>query len=264
MSETRRWILVLGSSSGFGAAACRAFSAAGYDILGVHLDRRTTQPAVARVIADVEAVGRVCRFFNANAASDEKRGHIMDDLRALLAAEGGRVEVLLHSLAFGSLHPFFVPDGARGLTPRQLSMTLDVMASSLIWWARDLVEADLMGPGGRIFAMTSGGARAALPGYGAVSAAKAALEAIIRQLAMELAPNGITANAIQAGVTQTPALMKIPNHEEIVRRALLRNPQGRLTQPEDVAACLLALSGPGTHWMTGNTIMVDGGETVSG
>ena len=84
----------------------------------------------------------------------------------------------------------------------------------------------------------------------------------MRQLALELAPRGCTVNAILAGVTDTAALRKIPGNDEIREKARLRNPHGRLTTPEDVAACLVTLSGPGTHWLTGNVLQVDGGETV--
>ena len=89
-------------------------------------------------------------------------------------------------------------------------MTLDVMANSLIYWAQDLAAAGLLRKGSRIYAMTSSGSTRVIRSYGAVSAAKAALEAHIRQLAFELAPLGVTANAIRAGVTDTPALRRIP------------------------------------------------------
>ena len=83
-------------------------------------------------------------------------------------------------------------------------------------------------------------------------------------MAIELAPFGITANAIMAGVTRTPALSKIPGAEELARRAEERNPHGRLTTPSDVADCLISLAGEGTAWLTGNVLRVDGGESVSG
>jgi NAD(P)-dependent dehydrogenase (short-subunit alcohol dehydrogenase family) len=104
-----------------------------------------------------------------------------------------------------------------------------------------------------------------VPNYGAVSAAKAALESHIRQLAYELAPRGITANSIMAGVTDTPALRKIPGNERLVEGALARNPSGRLTTPQDVARfiALLAKPGAGADWLTGNVLRVDGGEEVS-
>ena len=112
--------------------------------------------------------------------------------------------------------------------------------------------------------MTSAGDRVVWKAYGAVSAAKSALESHIRQLAVELAAEGITANAIKAGVTDTPALRKIPGNDAIVESAQARNPSGRLTTPEDVARCLVALSGEGTDWMTGNVIQIDGGEDIAG
>jgi NAD(P)-dependent dehydrogenase (short-subunit alcohol dehydrogenase family) len=95
-----------------------------------------------------------------------------------------------------------------------------------------------------------------------VSAAKAALESHIRQLSMELIPHGITVNAIRAGVTDTPALRRIPGHEELYEVARERNPAGRPTRPEDVAEAIVALASPRLYWMTGNTIGVDGGEAV--
>ena len=138
------------------------------------------------------------------------------------------------------------------------------MAHSLVYWTQDLVSRELLQSGGRVFAMTSSGSIAAWPSYGAVSAAKCALESHIRQIAIELAPQGITANAVMAGVTRTAALEKIPGAAELARRAEERNPSGRLTVPEDVAECLYALAGPGTNWMTGNVLRIDGGESVSG
>ena len=260
----RRWLLVLGASSGFGAASCRAFAAAGYDVFGVHLDRRSTIANADAVVADVEATGQLCRFFNVNAADDTRRSEVVDQIRGTLAEHGGQVQVLLHSLAFGSLLPFIDPEGGRTLTHKQLTMTLEVMAHSLVWWTRDLVAADLMGRGGRIFAMTSSGSHNAWPTYGAVSAAKAALESHVRQLAHELAPMAITANSVMAGVTRTPALEKIPDHEGLIDKALKKNPHKRLTRPEDVAACLVELSRPGTYWLNGGALRVDGGEDACG
>jgi enoyl-[acyl-carrier protein] reductase III len=119
-----------------------------------------------------------------------------------------------------------------------------------------------MGAGGRIFAMTSAGGSRALPFYGPVSAAKAALEAHVRQLAVELAPRRVTANAIRAGVTATRAAQKIPGYDALEQGAQRRNPSGRLTTPEDVAKAIVVLSHPDTAWLTGNVIGVDGGEDI--
>jgi enoyl-[acyl-carrier protein] reductase III len=259
VSSPPGWVVILGVSSGFGAAAARAFADEGYGIFGLHLDRRSTMPAVEALVADLEATGVPVRFVNGNAASDDQREQALDQLAEL--ANAGDVSVVLHSLAFGTLRPFL---GESHLKRRQLDMTLDVMANSLVYWVRDLFDRKLLGRGGRVFAMTSSGSLAVWRSYGAVSAAKCALESHIRQLAVELAPHGITANAIMAGVTETPALTKIPGSEEIAERARERNPSGRLTTPEDVARCLISLAGPGTAWMTGNVLRIDGGESIAG
>jgi NAD(P)-dependent dehydrogenase (short-subunit alcohol dehydrogenase family) len=253
---------VLGASSGFGEATARELASAGYDIFGVHLDRKQTLPHVAEIVAAIEACGRQGRFFNVNAADHENRAEVLAAMREIAAP--GSVRVLLHSLAFGTLKPFIADDDKDAMTPPQMDMTLDVMAHSLVYWAQDLVRAGLMGHGGRIFAMTSAGDHVVWKAYGAVSAAKAALESHVRQLAVELAPVGITANAIKAGVTDTPALRKIPGNEAIIEGARAKNPTGRLTTPEDVARCIAALAAPGTQWLTGTILHVDGGEDVTG
>jgi len=256
------WILVLGVSSGFGAAAARAFAAAGYDVAGVHLDRRAGQAAADALAADIRALGREAAFFNVNAADDDRRAETLAALRERI--HPGALRVFLHSLAFGTLRAYVPAAGGGGATRKQIEMTTDVMGHSLVYWTQDLVAANLFGADARIYAMTSSGAHMAWPGYGPVSAAKAALEAHIRQLAIELAPRGITANAILAGVTQTAALEKIPGADKLVEKALARNPHGRLTTPEDVATCLVDLARPGTRWLNGNVIRVDGGEDCSG
>jgi enoyl-[acyl-carrier protein] reductase III len=261
MSE-RRWVVVLGASSGFGEAAARAYAAAGWDVFGVHLDRRQGLAHVEEIVAAIRAGGGEAHFFNVNAADHEKRGETVAEMARL--AGGRPVGALLHSLAFGTLKPFIAADAKDAISPAQIDMTLDVMAHSLVYWTQDLVRAGLLVRGGRIFAMTSAGDHVVWKAYGAVSAAKCALESHIRQLAFELAPHGITANAIKGGVTDTPALRKIPGNETIVESALARNPAGRLTTPEDVARCLVALSVEGTAWLTGSVLQVDGGEDVAG
>jgi enoyl-[acyl-carrier protein] reductase III len=260
MASDRPWALVLGCSSGFGAAACRAFAREGYGIAGVHLDRRSTMPAVEALTAELTDLGVPVRLLNQNAASADTRNEMVGQL--LQEAGPGGVRVLMHSLAFGTLRPFVLDTPGKAVTARQIDMTLDVMANSLVYWTQDLLANGLMAEGGRIFAMTSTGSQRVFPHYGPVSAAKAALESHVRQLAMELAPRKITVNAILAGVTDTPALRKIPNSSDIAELARRKNPSGRLTEPRDVAACMVELARPGTYWLTGNVLRVDGGEEV--
>jgi enoyl-[acyl-carrier protein] reductase III len=255
------WAVILGASSGFGGAASVALARAGMNVAGIHLDRKATMHMAEEVQAEVRKAGREALFFNVNAVDAERRKDVLDQLGARLEKLGqqGKVRVLMHSLAFGALKPLV---GEDQLTPSQLEMTIDVMGNSLVYWAQDLVGRKMMGKGGRIYAMTSAGSARVWPIYGAVSAAKAALEAHVRQLAYELAPLGITANAIRAGVTDTPALRKIPGNQDMIDVALRKNPHHRLTETADVASALVALTRPETYWLSGNVLNVDGCEEI--
>jgi len=252
-----RWALILGASSGFGEATSRALAKEGYSILGVHLDRRSTLPHVQEIVDAIRGEGRQAHFYNVNAADVEKIEGTLDTMRQEIG--DAQVHVLLHSLAFGTLGPYI---GEGKLSAAQMEMTLRVMAHSLVDWTQGLVQRGMFARQGRIFAMTSSGSRRVIPNYGAVSAAKASLEAHCRQLAVELAPMEIRVNALRGGVTDTPALRKIPGHERLIAGAHERNPSGRLTRPEDVAGAIVALARPEAHWITGNVINVDGGEEV--
>jgi NAD(P)-dependent dehydrogenase (short-subunit alcohol dehydrogenase family) len=257
-----KWALILGASSGFGAATARELARHGMHIIGVHLDRRAAMAGIEQLIQELRQAGVEALFFNVNAADPIKRQEVLDQVQPKLGGAG--VTILLHSLAFGTLKPYLAPDPKDHLTKDQMEMTLDVMANSLVYWVQDLVARKLLGRGSRVYAMTSSGGTRVWPAYGAVSAAKAALESHIRQLAMELAPYGATANAIRAGVTDTPALRKIPGNEQMMEFSKLRNPHHRLTTPEDVARAVAILSNSGAEWVTGNTIGVDGGEDIVG
>jgi NAD(P)-dependent dehydrogenase (short-subunit alcohol dehydrogenase family) len=260
------WALILGASSGFGEATSVALARAGLDIFGVHLDRKATLPHAEGIADEIRALGREAIFFNANAADAEKRTETVATLQRVLEERGamGTLRVLLHSLAFGTLKLYIADPMKEAVSPSQIDMTLDVMAHSLVYWTQEVVGRGLMGRGGRVYAMTSSGGARVLPHYGPVSAAKAALESHVRQLAAELAPRGITANAIRAGVTATPAAQKIPGYEQIAAEARRRNPHGRMTTTADVARAIVVLAHPDTYWMTGNVIGVDGGEDIVG
>jgi len=185
MTDTReRWAVILGASSGFGAACGLSLARAGYPIIGVHLDLRGTAANAERARAEMAATGVPAVFHNVNAADDEKRHGVVEATKTLFEERRALgkdpfVAVLLHSLAFGTTLSYIAgePD-EREVNQRQLEMTVDVMAHSLVYWARDLFHEGMLADGSRIFAMTSEGAHRAVPTYGPVSAAKAALEAL--------------------------------------------------------------------------------------
>lgn len=236
------------------------------NIFGVHLDPRSRLHRANEVIADIEVSGSQAVFFNTNAASARRRERVLDQIEETLGdgpAEG--IHFMLHSLAFGSLEPFIPEDPDDDIVDEsQMEMTLRVMAHTLVFWVQDLVQRDLLPAGSRIYALSSGGAERMAPNYGAVSAAKAALESHMRQLTLELGSRGIAVNCLRPGVTDTPALRAIPGHESYIEEALRRNPAGRLTTPKDVATTLVALANPEITWISGTVIHVDGGESIVG
>lgn len=262
----RPWALILGASSGFGKATALEFAKSGVNILGIHLDRKSTLKEVEEFVKQLESFGVLVKFYNINAADPEAMNTVLDEVKTFFETEnqGDYIKVLLHSLAFGTLKKFISENPEEMINKNQMEMTLDVMANTLVYWVQACFVRGLFRENSKIFAMTSSGDQRVMPFYGAVSAAKAAIESHIRQLALELAPYGITANAIKAGVTDTPALRKIPGHETLIELALRKNPHGRLTTPEDVAKAIVALSDDRLYWMTGNVINVDGGEDITG
>ncbi|MFO7446118.1 MAG: SDR family oxidoreductase [Ignavibacteriaceae bacterium] len=255
------WALILGASSGFGEAAAVKLAEDGYNIIGIHLDRQATMPNVEKIIKKITSGGSKAKFFNVNAADAFKREEIIEELKHI---SGGKpaIKVLMHSLAFGTLKPFIPKEGEQALTKAQMEMTLDVMAHSLIYWVQDLVTNNLLCEKARIFAMTSSGGHSAIPYYGAVSAAKASLESHVRQLSMELGHMEVAVNAIMAGVTDTPALRKIPGNIPMINVARRKNPRNKLTTPADVAKVISLLCMDGGEWVSGGIINADGGEDV--
>ena len=168
---------------------------------------------------------------------------------------------MLHSLAKGHLKPL-VADNTGPLRSEDVALTTSAMGGSLLDWTQDLIAAKLFASPARVIGFTSEGNSRSWPAYGAISAAKGVLEALIRQMAVEYAHLGIRTNALQAGITKTASFGLIPNNEQMARWSEKRNPFGRLTTPEDVAKVVYLLCKEEANWINGTTIKVDGGESL--
>lgn len=261
MTKKKEYVLILGVSSGFGKAIATAYASEGYDVYGVHLDLGAAKAKVDEFRTSIEkSYGINAMFFNGNAADDGKRNEVINHIHKEESKH--KMRAMIHSMAFGALKPFIAKDKNDMLSKKQVEMTMDVMANSLVYWAQDCFTANMFAENSKIFAMTSIGSTRATVSYGAVSAAKAALESYIRQLAVELGPYKISSNAILAGVTDTPAARKIPGFESMFARTKDYNPFKENTTPELVAKAVLMLTSPDYYFINGQTIAVDGGENI--
>jgi len=301
--------LILGGSSGFGLATAQKLAAHGMNLALVHRDRRGAMRRIEPEFEKIRGAGVQLHTWNADALDPEKRAEIIAALEKALGP-GGRVRMLLHSIAFGNLKLLveespaaneaaadlarelgsepatlvaaadkLVAEGRDALAeiatpptyPRHsfldaddFARTIHCMGTSLLDWVQDLHRARLFAADARVFGLTSEGNQLAWKGYAAVSAAKVALEALARSIAMEFAPYGIRCNVLQPGVTETPALAAIPGSDRLKAHARLRNPFRRLTTPRDVANVIYLLCLDEAAWINGALIRVDGGEHVAG
>ena len=252
-----KWAIILGCSTGHGAATAKQLATEGYGIIGFHLDRGSIKKDATKLQEEIASLNdnRV-KFWNENAADKEVMLSKMEEIKTIL--DNGKVKLLMHSIAFGSTTNFFNPTPVR---QRQMDMTQHVMAHCLIYWTQTLLENNLLIAGSRILGLTSEGSYKAMEGYGPVGVAKASLEAVVRQIGWELGSKGITANTIQAGITPTRALTKISKEwEDWVERTKKRNPMKRVTTPEDVAGLVSLLLNDKADFVNCSTIFCDGGE----
>ena len=255
------WVLILGCSTGHGGATAKRLAKDGYGIIGFHLDRGEVKKEAELLKEEISKIndGKVF-FWNINAASVD----VMDEYIPKISeiTKGQSIKLLLHSIAFGTTTNFF---SDKPVTQKQMDMTVHVMGNSLLYWTQKLFNMQLLGEGSRILGLTSEGNYLAMDGYGPVSVAKVAMEAIIRQIGWELGRYGITANSLQAGITPTRALTKITdNWEDWIEKTKKRNPMRRTTSPDDIANTISLLLKQEADFINCSIIYCDGGEHRSG
>lgn len=237
--------VVSGGTRGIGRAVSLALASRGARLV---LGYRADAAAAEETASACAALGAETRTVAANLAHP-------DEARALVAAAGDRVDLLVHSAALGSFKPVL------DVKPAQWDLTLSVNARAFLLLARAATER--MPEGGRLVALSSLGSTRVVPEYGALGASKAALEAVVRALAVELGPRGILVNAVSAGLVPTASVRLHPRYEELAARARAASPLGRLGTAEEVAAAVLFLASPLAAWVTGQTLVVDGGASLA-
>lgn len=246
---TGRIALVTGGSRGIGRAIAIRLAEHGMDIIVNYVRHRQDAQDTATA---VESLGRRCLIVKANVARQED----VDAMFSAIADEFGALDVLVSNAASGVLKPVLE------LTERHWNWAMDINARALL----GLVQKGLplMRAEARIIAVSSLGSVRAIENYTAVGASKAALESLVRHLAVELGPRGIRINTVSAGAVDTDALKKFPNRDEILENALRRTPLGRLTTPDDVADVALFLCSNLANMVQGQVITVDGGYAIMG
>ena len=272
-----QWAIILGGSSGFGFAAAEKLAAHGMNIAVLYRETSAAERLLKEKFDGIAAAaGVLIDTYNVNALDTVSRASFLREF----AARTGQlhsVRLLLHSIARGNLKPLVsAPDAASDfagagddvpveddlsiLSVDDIRFTTYAMSTSLLDWTRSLLEEGHFCADARIIGLTSEGAHKYWDGYAAVSIAKASLESLVTYMAVELGKYGLKTNLIQAGISETPSLKKIPSSEELLELAGRRNPLGRTTRPQDVANVIYLLCTDEASWINGSIIPVDGGE----
>ncbi|WP_438961706.1 SDR family oxidoreductase [Nonlabens sp.] len=249
--------IILGGSSGLGYASALKLAAHGMNLIILYRASRLQQPYIEDKFQSLRNHGIDLLVLNIDAAREENITKAITDIKSFINTH--KVNLLLHSISKGNLKPM---TGNQVLNTGDFQQTVHSMGISLYSWVAQLYDTKLFAKPARVISFTSEGSRKPMIGYAAVSAAKSVLESITRSIALEFAREQITANCIQAGVTDTESLKRIPGYEELKGASLKRNPYSRLTDPKDVADAVYLLARSESQWITGNVIKVDGGESL--
>jgi len=245
---TGKYALVTGGSRGIGRAISKLLASHGATVCFNYLRNRE---AAKEAFAEIAAVGPEPLEVRANVADAAHVDRLFDSI----GEKFGRLDILVSNAALGVLKP------VTELREKDWAWTMDINARALVKLSKHSIE--LMGDrGGSIVGVSSLGSTRAIPFYGAVGASKAALESLVRHLAIENAEKGIRVNVVSGGAVDTDALKFFPNREEILSEGLKRTPAGRLVTPEDMADAVLFLVSDLAKMVHGQTLIVDGGTSI--
>ncbi len=259
------WGVILGGSSGFGFAAIEKLALHGMNIVMLFRETAGVEKVLNEKISLITAKSDVkILLINANALNEAGRDLFLEKFKETVGKDG-KIRLLLHSIARGNLKPLVsggVSDNDSGemLSIEDIQLTTYAMSNSILDWTRMLLKEGLFYKDARVIGITSEGTHKYWDSYAAVSIAKASLESLATYMAVEFATYGLKTNLIQAGISETPSLKKIPGSKELLQIAKTRNPMGRITTPEDVANVIYLLCTDEASWINGSVIHADGGE----
>ncbi len=244
---TGRRALVTGGSRGLGAVLAHTLAAHGAHVFINYVRHEAEARATQQAIRDA---GGVADLAPANLTSP-------DDIRAMFAGPlRDGIDLLIHSAAIGSFKP------AHEVRANQWDLTMNVTARALLLCVQEALPS-LTARRGRIVAVSSLGGTRVVPDYGAIGVSKAALEALVRYLAVELAGRGIHVNAVAGGLLDLPALRHHARFDQLAADAIRRAPSGRLGSADDIARIVLFLCSPLADWIVGQTLVADGGVSLT-
>ncbi len=241
--------LITGGSRGIGRAIAIRLAEQGADVAVNYVRHKKDARGTAE---EVEKLGRKCLLLKTNVAKSSD----VEAMFKTIGEEFNHLDILVSNAASGVLKP------ALELTERHWNWAMDINARALLTLVQQGLP--LMRDGSRVMAVSSLGSVRAIENYTTVGASKAALESLVRHLAVELGSKGIRVNTISAGAVDTDALKHFPNRDEILGAALERTPLGRLTTPKDVADIALFLCSELSSMIQGQVITVDGGYAIRG
>lgn len=246
MEANGKKVLVTGGSRGIGKEIALSFAREGADLAINYLRNHEAAEATAE---EIRALGRECLVIQTNVGEDKHVARMFEEIQA----SWDHLDVVVSNAASGVLRP------ALELKPKHWDWTMNINARALLSVARRAVP--MMREGASIVGISSLGSFMAIPDYAAVGASKAALEALIRHLAVELAPK-VRVNAVTAGLVDTEALEHFPHREEMLRHDLERCPMGRHVEPKDIADAVLFLCSEQARMVVGHSLILDGGLSL--
>ena len=239
--------LITGGARGIGKAIARKLATHGADIAIVYYN---SSDEAEKFVAELRQMGRVAHALQANVADE---GSVKEMVEAF-KTHFPKLDFIVSNAASGVLKP------AMSMSTKHWRWCLETNALALHHLVR--LFYDILEPGGRVLAMSSLGASRAIPHYAFIGASKAALEALVRSLSLELAEKNITVNTISAGVVDTDALKHFPNREQLLEEHQMKSLANRSLRPEDVADVAYLLCQAESHMIRGQTIVVDAGYSI--